>query len=234
LDQLLPARVDKLTGILIQPNLLERSKDKILPRIFREPESYDSLIESISPEASADYLQFTGSIPGKILTISGVDDDQWQMYLTASTADKYDGVLYSHDYLIRSGSTYITASSPYWLSEGTSPTITSSVVSEYRYKSGSSLYIQYPPGSIYGIGIYGSGTYDIDEFVFSGLRPAEVQDFLPQGINNQRYSGAKMSSAGFNINSTDTVDGGPVAEWRAANGNQLIYQTIGQQGSFVL
>ena len=49
-----------------------------------------------------------------------------------------------------------------------------------------------------------------------------------------RYSGAKMTSAGFNINSTDTVDGGPVAEWRTANGNQLIYQTVGQQGSFVL
>jgi hypothetical protein len=33
LDQLLPARVDKLTGILIQPNILERSKDTILPKV---------------------------------------------------------------------------------------------------------------------------------------------------------------------------------------------------------
>lgn len=233
LEQLLPARVDKLTGILIKPNLLERSKDRILPKIVREDESYNSLIEAVSPIASGDYLQFTGSIDGKILDISGIDDDQWQMYLTASNADKYDGTLYSHEYLIRSGSTYITASTPYWISEALCPAITSSVVSEFRYVSGSTSNTTQSFGITYGSGSYGTGSYAVDLFVFSGTL-AEVQDFLPQGINNQRYSGAKMTSAGFNINSPDTVDGGPVAEWRTANGNQLIYQTVGQQGSFVL
>jgi hypothetical protein len=233
LEQLLPARVDKLTGILIKPNLLERSKDRILPKIVREDESYNSLIEAVSPIASGDYLQFTGSIDGKILDISGIDDDQWQMYLTASNADKYDGTLYSHEYLIRSGSTYITASTPYWISEALCPAITSSVVSEFRYVSGSTSNTTQSFGITYGSGSYGTGSYAVDLFVFSGTL-AEVQDFLPQGINNQRYSGAKMTSAGFNVNSTDTVDGGPVAEWRTANGNQLIYQTVGQQGSFVL
>ena len=155
------------------------------------------------------------------------------MYLTASTADKYDGTPYSHQYLIKSGSTYITASTPYWISEALCPAITSSVVSEYRYVSGSTSYVTQSFGIVYGSGSYGTGSYAIDLFVFSGTL-AEMQDFLPQGINNQRYSGAKMSSAGFNVNSTDTVDGGPVAEWRTANGNQLIYQTVGQQGSFVL
>jgi hypothetical protein len=233
LEQLLPARVDKLTGILIKPNLLERSKDRILPKIVRENESYNSVIEAVSPIALGDYLQFTGSIDGKILDISGIDDDQWQMYLTASNADKYDGTTYSHEYLIRSGSTYITASTPYWISEALCPAITSSVISEFRYVSGSTLNTTQSFGITYGSGSYGTGSYAVDLFVFSGTL-AEVQDFLPQGINNQRYSGAKMTSAGFNVNSTDTVDGGPVAEWRTANGNQLIYQTVGQQGSFVL
>ena len=233
LEQLLPARVDKLTGILIKPNLLERSKDRILPKIVREDQSYNSLIAAVSPITSGDYLQFTGSVASKIVDISGIDDDQWQMYLTASTADKYDGTPYSHEYLIRSGSTYITASTPYWISEATCPTITSSVVSEYRYVSGSTLNATQSFGIVYGSSGYGTGSYAVDLFVFSGTL-AEVQDFLPQGINNQRYSGAKMSSAGFNINSTDTVDGGPVVEWRSANGNQLIYQAVGQQGSFVL
>jgi hypothetical protein len=41
---------------------------------------------------------YLGSIDGKILTISAQDDDQWQMYLTASTADKYDGTPYSYEY----------------------------------------------------------------------------------------------------------------------------------------
>jgi len=233
LEQLLPARVDKLTGILIQPNLLERSKDRILPKIVREDESYNSLIAAVSPVASGDYLQFIGSVDGKIVSVSGIDDDQWQMYLTASTADKYDGTPYSHEYLVRSGSTYITASTPYWMSEAVCPAITSSVVSEYKFISGSTSNATQSFGPVYGSGSYGTGSYAVDLFVFSGTL-AEVQDFLPQGINNQRYSGAKMTSAGFNINSTDTVDGGPVAEWRTANGNQLIYQTVGQQGSFVL
>jgi len=233
LDQLLPARVDKLTGILIKPNLLERSKGQILPKIVREDESYNSLIAAVSPITSGDYLQFTGSVDGKIVEISGIDDDQWQMYLTASTADKYDGTPYSHEYLVRSGSTYITASTPYWISEALCPAITSSVVSEFKFVSGSTTNATQSFGITYGTGSYGTGSYAVDLFVFSGTL-AEVQDFLPQGINNQRYSGAKMTSAGFNINSTDTVDGGPVAEWRTANGNQLIYQTVGQQGSFVL
>jgi hypothetical protein len=63
---------------------------------------------------------------------------------------------------------------------------------------------------------------------------AEVQDYLPRGIENHRYNGSKISSPGFNINSTQTIDGGPVVEFRSANPNQLIYQQAGEQGSFVL
>jgi hypothetical protein len=209
LEQVLPARVNKMTGVLIQPNILERNKQTILPVISRENVSYTTIIDQTKISASGDYLQFTGSIDGKILEIVAEDDDQWQMYLTASTADKYDGVLYSHEYLIRSGSMYITASTPYWLAEGLCPAITSSVLSEFK----------------------------LDEFIIAGTSSyakAQVQDYLPTGIDNQRYSGAKMSSPAFNVNSTQTVDGGPVAEWRSANPNQLIYQTVGDQGSFRL
>jgi hypothetical protein len=41
-----------------------------------------------------------------------------------------------------------------------------------------------------------------------------------------------MSSPAFNVNSLDTVDGGPVVEWTTANPNQLIYQSNGAEGSF--
>jgi len=63
---------------------------------------------------------------------------------------------------------------------------------------------------------------------------AQSVDYLPQGLNNQRYAGSKMTSPAFNVNSTQTVDGKPVVEWRETNPNQLIYQTNGDQGSFVL
>jgi hypothetical protein len=209
LEQLLPARADKLTGILIQPNVLERSKDTIVPQIKRFDSTYYALIEETHPTASGDYLQYLGSVDGDILSISAIDDDQWQMYLTASQAEKYDGTTYSYEYLIRSGSTYITSSTPYWRSEGLCPAITGSVKSEYtKYK----------------IILNSTASYTASQF----------SDYLPTGIDNQRYSGAKLTSPGFNIASTQTTDGGPVVEWRTANPNQLIYQNNGEQGSFVL
>jgi hypothetical protein len=211
LEQLLPARTSKLTGVLIQPNILERSKDTILPKIARFDSTLNVTITEVQPTASGDYLYYTAGIDGNILSISAQDDDQWQMYLTASTADKYDGVAYSHEYLVLSGSTYITASTPYWLSEALCPAITSSVLSEFsEYK------------------------FYISSSTTASYKPAETSDFLPTGIDNQRYSGTKMTSPAFNVNSTQTYDGGPVAEWRSANPNQLIYQPVGEQGSFRL
>ena len=347
LEQVLPARADKLTGILIQPNVLERSKDTILPKIKRFDSTYYASIEETHLTASGDYLQYLGSIDGDILTISAQDDDQWQMYLTASQSDKYDGTPYSYEYLIRSGSMYITASTPYWQSEGVCPAITSSVISEFKtniipgktyngfvvdfatiaplinftYDNGvdgvgaflrknvngggngidgggfsvgtlilikdghitsnttdgnheyisNGLYEVTAPGSLstkctlyriatsdeiaefvnqsitvtggienanlvfYQINTINNIGIDVPTYVTkSGYILQEIQDYLPTGIDNQRYSGAKLTSPGFNIASTQTVDGGPVVEWRTANPNQLIYQNNGEQGSFVL
>ena len=43
-----------------------------------------------------------------------------------------------------------------------------------------------------------------------------------------------MTSPAFNVNSLDTVDGGPVVEWFTANPNQLIVGSGGNQGVFQL
>ena len=237
LEQLLPARTDKLLGILIQPNLLERSKDKILPDIKRFDSSYNVIIDAVSPTASGDYFQYIGTVDGKILDIVATDDDQWQMYLTASSDKKYNGTTYSYDYLIRSGSSWITASTPTWRSEALNPTILSARTSEWQYVINS---ISFVTGSttipgVYGVGTYGTSLYETNNII-TGITGtlAEVQDYLPRGIENHRYNGSKISSPGFNINSTQTIDGGPVVEFRSANPNQLIYQQAGEQGSFVL
>jgi hypothetical protein len=223
LEQLLPARADKLTGVLVQPNVLERSKDTILPTIERFDIAYNTTIENADPTASADYPYYLGTVEDKIATVSAIDDDQYQAYLTGSD-DKYNGTTYSYTYLIRSGSMYVTASSPYWRSEGVNPTITSSVLSEIKE-------IVNTEGTSYGSYSYGSGTYGSGSI----LRFAEVQDYLPTGIFRQRYDGSKLTSAGFNIQTTQTVDGGAPVEVRDANPNQLIYQQqTNDRGSFVL
>ncbi len=213
LEQLLPARTNKLTGILIQPNILERSKDTILPEIKRFDSTYNSIIESIVPTASGLYSMYDANMDGRILTVSAIDDDQWQSYLTASNYEKYGGFAYSYEYLIYSGSQFITASTPYWMSQAVQPTYIVSIPSTNYLSSGSMF-------------MTSSGTW-------SGSA-AQIQDFLPKGTANHRWVGCKLTSPGFNINSTQTIDGGPVVEWTTSNPNQLIYQNVGQQGSFVL
>ena len=240
LDQLLPARVNKLTGLLIQPNLLERSKDTILPNIQNFLPSYTAILDSISPTAEGLYPYYNGSLSSRIMELSGIDDDQWQAYLTASNSEKYNSVPYSYDYLLRSGSTWITASSPYWLSDALQPIYLDAISSATRLVSGTAVFSTGSGGSgvtsVYGSGTYGTSVYFLDAQgpVWTG-ELAQVQDYLPTGIRNQRYAGCKLTSPGFNINSTQTIDGKPVVEFRSANPNQLIYQNVDNvNGSFVL
>jgi hypothetical protein len=234
LEQLLPARTDKMVGLLIQPNILERSKATILPVIERFDSLYTASLQNVSPTASGEYSFYTASFDGNILSITGLDDDQWQAYITGGDA-AYNSTPYSYEYVLRSGSTWITASSPYWLSDAVQPVYLNSILSEYRFTSESTQYIT----SSISIGYYGTGSYGSSSYAFTSTNRftgsfARVQDYLPTGIDNQRYSGCKMTSPGFNINSTQTIDGGPVAEFSSANPNQLIYQSYGDQGSFVL
>ena len=54
-------------------------------------------------------------------------------------------------------------------------------------------------------------------------------------MENQKYAGSKLTSADFNIVSTQTVDGGAPVEIRKANPNQLVYQQqTNDNGSFRL
>jgi len=231
LEQLLPARTDKLTGLLVQPNILERSKATILPNIQKFDSAYSASLDNPNPVLSSEYLQWTGSISDKILTLSAIDDDQWQMYLTASNADKYDSTPYSYQYLLHSGSTWITASTPYWMSEAELPVLLTGVYSMERLATPTTFLTA--SGAATSSRFRGNGNIPSNLTRFSGSR-VDFQDYLPAGIGNQRYNGCKLNSPAFNVNSTQTIDGGPAVEWRSANPNQLVYQTYGDQGSFVL
>lgn len=69
--------------------------------------------------------------------------------------------------------------------------------------------------------------YDIT----SSGTPAQVQDFhvgdlCNTGMKNARYDGSKITSIGYNIDSPDTVDGGPVITILQSNPNDLIVQPV--------
>ena len=234
LEQLLPARANKITGILVQPNILERSKASILPAVKRFDTTFNTTIQNTVPTASGAYLNYLGEIDGKILTLTAQDDDQWQAYLTASVSSKYDGTTYDYEYVFWNGTEYVTGSTPYWRQEGVLPVFLTAVSSEFKFKSGSIEFGLFYEGTYYGTAsYYGTSSYATAFYKFSGSL-SNVSDYLPRGIDNQKYNGSKLTSQDFNINSIQTVDGGPVVEWRTTNGNQLIYQNNGDQGSFVL
>ena len=193
-SQLIPARVDKLTGILVQPNLLERSKDTILPQISKFNETYEALID-----LDVDSYNITGSYTDLLGVIDDVINNPIaDFYDTNGTFNVlsdnaiYDGFIYCYDQLFMSGSTLTTGSSAYWLCDVLLPTILSSTTSEFTTDSNGN--------------------------------PSDINDYIPTGLDNLFYNGSQMSSPGFNVASNDTIDGGPVVEINDANPNQIITQ----------
>jgi hypothetical protein len=65
----------------------------------------------------------------------------------------------------------------------------------------------------------------------SSLKLSTFQEFLPKGTENHRYAGCKVTSADFNVDSPDTVDGGPVVEIKKSNPNKFIVSSGGSSGS---
>jgi len=292
LEQLLPARVDKMTGLLIQPNLLERNKQSILATIQREYQQLSfelsgsahiieadytvetalidlasdtlinadytvetasidlasdtlinselntdlqinielifntnlsgSVINSIALPTTGSGLTTNSSLPGvKVLKDGLVKfefnpsinsnyiatitpfasiDDALFFYITSEANGRYDGTTYKHQYFIYSGSTFITGSSPYGISDGVFHTITGSVHNPLLKK--------------------------IETFVSGGIKytissSATVTGFQPTGYMNSKYNGSKMTSAGFNIDSPDTYQGKPVVEIIEVNPNVI-------------
>lgn len=212
LDQLLPARAEKITGLLIQPNLLERNKDVLLPVVSRTDDTYTSSLQYI-PNTIGENIIYNGSILNDFYELTGNDDDQLSMYISSLGNRKYDGFNYSYTYLTRSGSFYITASAPYWQSEFTCPSITGSTISKQFKKV---------------------ETYYSASRSYNRLVQSDISEFRPTQILRQRYDGTKMNSADFNIKSVDTYDGGPVVEIITVNPNQLVYDGGPTKGKFTL
>jgi len=238
LEQLLPARADEFTGLLIQPNILERSKNATLPQIERSLKSYNSELLAFTNTVTGSYDVYNAEYFQTAPSASAADDEQLTAYLTSSVAKRYDGMTYCYPELIRSGSGWLAVTTPFWTCEAILPTITGSRLSEFReILTSVSFSYSSSGGIIYGGGSYGGGPYGITTDVtssFYNYAPAQFQDYLPLSLADLRYNGCKMTSPDFNINSPDTVDGGPVVEYIEVNPNQIITQPASQQGGLTL
>jgi hypothetical protein len=88
------------------------------------------------------------------------------------------------------------------------------------------LYILFVANSTSG---YSSGQIYIDNINVVGLfKKSDIQDFQKGSMQhvsslNQTYGGAKLTGPAVNVNSTETVDGGPVVKVTRVNPNQLTF-----------
>jgi hypothetical protein len=189
LDQLLPARVDKITGLLIQPNILERSKDTALPSVSKTLDTYSEELQVIDTTLQSTYDVLDTNID-RIISMSANDDDQLQAYLTSSE-DNFAGTQYCYPELIRSGSTWLTVTSSRYC-EAITPYISSSRCSEYWQTLYSSSPAQGPVDQIFSSGL------NVPLFA---LQTGSASDIDWTNIDN--ITGSTSAFASITLNATE-------------------------------
>lgn len=238
--QLVPGRADLIAGILIEPNILERSKISLTKRPTVTNPQWDKTI-TYDIDTSGEYVSLEGT------ATASMDFSVRYSYLTGSIDAEYAFNI-RHCYLTASiADPFIfTASSCHHLDSthqrtgicGTIDTIrnrysgscaeTGSYIDIprvqhhcrykkviYHYSSSNAIQTKYLRHWYTAVsksyGWHYSRSLDV-----SGYQIDECST-----RNNSRFIGSKMSSPGFNIDSPDTVDGGPVVVIRESNPNSI-------------
>ena len=240
IKQLVPGRADYIGGILIEPNILERSKVRVTKRPTVENPQYEQDI--LYPlNQSGEYLTYESTVT------SSMDIQMGYTYNTASIVWPID-VRLRYDYLTASiqDPVIISGASLHHFDSTHQRTGLCGVVDFYpnRY-SGS----QCETGSVittqriehtckYHKVIYHySSSADIQPrylrqwytavsmsynwYYSRSLETSGYQIDECGSRNNSRYRGSKMTSVDFNVDSPDTVDGGPVVTIIESNPNNL-------------
>ena len=223
LNQLLPARAEKVTGLLIQPNLLERNRQTFNPRVDLTSLAQGATVANNQPQAKAVNVP---NVPAPIPSAPSVQSPQpaipvpiplpaapnvvsnntpvLNSFLTASDAQKYNGSTYIRYNLYKQPgeiNSFITIPTAPWLNtEGVIDPITESTTHE----------------SLKTITTFVSGGVKYATTSSSTLNPS-----VAIGLQNAFYNGSKLTSADFNINSPDTFLGGPVVTIRQSSNSWL-------------
>lgn len=230
IKKLLPLRSKAMTGLLIEPNVLERSK-VASRRPTVEDLTRSTIIDSnVLPELFSDYVYYTASLGPLVSKITGSCLDTIRYTCTVTSSKGINPAVYQYTNLIKNQdhvngdglAVFVTASNSRDQYNPFGTIVTGSRSSIMRYKE------NYFYSSSY--------SSSINEYYSSSRELAEVQDYnqLPIGLFRLFYSGCKLTGQAINIDSTETVDGGPVVEVINANPNQIILNQPGASGSLIV
>ena len=240
LDQLLPARANKLTGLLIQPNLLERNKQSILATVQRDHQELDFKITS-SVQLSKDsyYASITGSINTNDDLVNGnIINNQTASIIILPPI--LDSAVINND--VTSSIVYtriITAIAENNNATGSITLSSNRILADNNivldfYLTGSNATRYNGTNYLSNLGVFDVvsdttatefvkriQTFESGSKTYISSSAAASAGFYPRGYSNARYNGTKLTAAGFNINSPDTIGNVPVVEIKAVISNQI-------------
>ena len=232
IDQLLPARVNKITGLLIEPNILERSKyqwkkydisqlnylaeiDAIinLKNITSEEKSYFAPLNYTSSFdlSVSKFSDLTANITGSqgsfakfssTVNTTKISDTAESFGADLLLSQLKDPAKYLITNLIQSGSQKV-----YTEVSNSSDNFDAEMVT-----------VMDAPDSLFYNIIVDSGSVAVI---------AQIPDYKPLGQQQQQFLGSKTSSPAVNVDSTDTVDHGPAVEVTKVDARTLIVRELG-------
>lgn len=208
IKKLIPQRVNLISGLVIEPNVLERNKVKLL----RNTPEVEDLVTNVTFEK----IDVTPSITSEydLLDVSFDINSRIQLtgdysYITAriSPIVSIDRLGQNWVYNQYVGNTKYKISGSYDLLQ---TAVLNSRQSEYLLTTDEYFYSSSLSASL---GLAYS----------SSLKKAEINNFHGTGYQNIKFNGSKLSGAGINVDSPDTTDGKPVVTVIIVNPNKLVY-----------
>jgi hypothetical protein len=225
IKQLIPARADYIGGVLIEPHILERSKVET-KRPSRENLSYETEIpNTVVRGQSGQYLTYTSSLITSASLVSSYDYYTSSLVATASLTSSYDYYTASI-----SDVNYFTGST------GCTQSIIDQCRTRCEYKK--VIYYYSASNTYYNseyrrqFAVYVSQSYN---WFYSRSLSDTCYQLDECGVQNRsRFAGSKLTGQDFNVDSRETIDGGPVVWFKESNENKINISRDGFEGNLRL
>jgi hypothetical protein len=232
IKRLLPAHSNAIVGLTLEPNVLERSKFKLLNKPTIDNLVKEVVLNGITDNLKGAYTYIQANVANISQSIVSNEIHSLEALIenTAtlssdlvnispgivandiSVADKLGTQWLEHKYVANkrvlfSGSlnTPVSASFQFLqtIIDHSRPSTYLQCIDQYFYSTSLSASM----GLAYS----------------SSLKFAEVDNFHGTGYRNARFNGSKLSGPGINVSTPNTVDGRPVVEVTKVNGNQIVF-----------
>lgn len=238
IKQLLPQRSNAITGLVIEPNVLERSKVKLLNKPVIEDLVKNAVIDgkfdlNLTSEYSllntVDAVIDTITFP-IIANVDAIKIGEIPYSLTiSSTIDSFSGLISNVVDVDRLGTNWVQNRyvGRYRLTESGSYYPTPRLSAPYGnsnriiLNSRPSTYLLTLDQRFYSTAASASA----NNYYSSSLKLADVHTSQVAGWENARFNGSKLTGPGINIDSPSTIDGGPVVKVKRVSPNQIIFSS---------